>query len=401
MTGGPHRELPLTGVRILDCSRVLAGPIAAMHLADLGADVVKLEPPAGDETRTWGPPFWSDEADGLSAYFSAVNRNKRAVVVDLKSTDGVEVFDKLVHRSDVLIHNFRPDTAKRLSLDAERLADVHPHLIVAAVTGFPGDQSQRARPAYDLLAQAISGLMAITGEADGPPTKVGVALLDLIAGLELSLAILAEYHAKHRFGGNRFAQLEVSLVEVGVWSLLNVLSNYLASGQEADRHGNAHPNIAPYQTFEVADGHVVIAVGNDAQFQRLLDALGLEDRDGAFSSNPKRLARREELDEWLGSAVRTRQRDGLVAALLSSDIPAGAVLSVGEAVRSMEAAHANAWVQEIGGVKLAPSPIHLADGRLPLRLPPPKLGEHTDEVLSEIGFTAAEVARLRDCGAIR
>lgn len=371
-----------------------------MHLADLGADVVKLEPPAGDETRTWGPPFWSDEADGLSAYFSAVNRNKRAVVVDLKSADGVAVFDQLARGSDVLIHNFRPDTARRLSLDPERLADVHPHLIVAAVTGFPGDQSQRARPAYDLLAQAISGLMAITGEAHGPPTKVGVALLDLIAGLELALAILAEYHANHRTRGGRSGQLEVSLVEVGVWSLLNVLSNYLASGQEADRHGNAHPNIAPYQTFEVADGHVVVAVGNDAQFQRLLDTLGLDDSDGAFSSNPKRLARREELNEWLGSAVRTRRRDELVNALLKSDIPAGAVLSVGEAVRSMETAHDDSWVQEIDGVKLAPSPIHLAHGRLPLRRGPPKLGEHTDEVLSEIGYTSADLARLRDCGAI-
>lgn len=200
---------------------------------------------------------------------------------------------------------------------------------------------------------------------------------------------------------SQYATVEVSLVEVGVWSLLNVLANYLASGQEADRHGNAHPNIVPYQTFEVADGHVVIAVGNDGQFQRLLETLRLEDSNGAFSSNPKRLARRDKLNAWLGSAIRARHRDELVTALLEADVPAGPVLSVGEAVESMEAAHDGLWVQNIDGVKVAPSPIHLAEGRLPLRRPPPRLGEHTEEVLSEAGFSAAERARLRDGGAIK
>jgi len=381
MTAGD--QLPLAGIRVLDCSRVLAGPFATMLLADLGADVIKVEPPTGDDTRAWGPPFWGPREDGLSAYYSSVNRNKRSVVLDLKTDAGRAALDQLASGSDLLIHNYRPGTATGLGLDAGRLAAVHPELITAVVAGFAGDDEQeRNRPAYDLLAQAVSGLMSVTGDEDGQPHKVGVAVLDLIAGLEVAIGALAALLGR-RVDAAR--HVEVSLVEAGLTSLVNVLANYLATGVEPRRYGNAHPNIAPYQAFPAADGHVIIAVGNDAQFARLIGVLGLADGDGRFSTNADRVLRRSELTEWVGSAISGRRRDDLVDVLLAADVPAGPVLTIGESVAAMEHAHHGSWVEDVNGMRLAPSPFRL-DGRRPsIRRPPPHLGEHTDEILGEIG----------------
>lgn len=390
--------LPLIGVRVLDCSRVLAGPFATMLLADLGADVIKLEPPNGDETRTWGPPFWGDPQDGRSAYFAAINRNKRGIVVDLKTAAGRDVLDRLAERSDLLVHNFRPATAERLGLDGERLALRHPRLIVAVVGGFPGDERARDVPAYDLLAQAVSGLMSVTGEPDGEPMKVGVALLDLIAGQNLAIGALAVLLARPDRG---VRSVETRLIEVGVTSLLNVLANYVASGVEQQRHGNAHPNIAPYQSFRTLDGHVVVAVGNDAQFGRLLETLGLQDADQRFATNPDRLAQRAALTEWLAAAIARRSRDEIVAALVAADVPAAPVLSVGEAVGAMQEAHDGAWLQELDGIRLAPDPILVDGQRAPLRIAPPRLGEQTTEVLGELGFDDAQIAELYRSEVVR
>ncbi|HEX7196232.1 MAG TPA: CoA transferase [Candidatus Limnocylindria bacterium] len=365
--------LPLEGIRVVDASRVLAGPFATMLLADLGADVVKVEPPDGDETRTWGPPWWGDPADRRSAYFASVNRNKRSVVLDLRTDGGRASLGRLLDTADLLVHNYRPVTASRLGLEAEALRARHPDLIVATVGGFPGANADR--PAYDLLAQAVSGLMSITGERDGPPMKVGVALLDLLAGLECAVGALAALVGRGRTSG-----VHVSLVEVGVTSLINVLGNHLASGEEADRHGNAHPNIAPYEAFQARDGHLVVAVGNDAQFGRLLRVLGIADDAGRFATNPMRVARRSELATWLGGAVRTWPRAELVRALTDADVPAGPVNTVAEALTSM-GPH---WTTSIDGIALAPSPIHV-DGSPPSpRLPPPLLGEHTRSLLGEM-----------------
>jgi crotonobetainyl-CoA:carnitine CoA-transferase CaiB-like acyl-CoA transferase len=392
------RPLPLDGIRVLECSRVLAGPFATMLLADLGADVVKLEPPAGDETRTWGPPFWGDPADGRSAYFAAVNRNKRGIVADLKTTDGRDILDRLAERSDLLVHNFRPATAVRLGLDRERLKVRHPHLIVSLIGGFPGNERARDLPAYDLLAQAMSGLMSVTGERDGEPMKVGVALLDLIAGQNLAIGALAALLARPRHVAR---SVETQLIEVGVTSLVNVLANYVASGTEQERHGNAHPNIAPYQSFRALDGHVVVAVGNDAQFARLLETLGLAAGDQRFATNPGRLAHRAELTEWLGAAIAKRPRDEVVTALVAADVPAGPVLSVGEAVGTMQLAHDGAWLQELDGLRLAPNPILVDGERTPLRIAPPRLGEQTTEVLRELGFDSSAIAELYRGGVVR
>ena len=365
--------LPLDGIRVIDVSRVLAGPFATMLLADLGADVVKIEPPAGDETREWGPPWWGDPADRRSAYFASVNRNKRSVVLDLRTDAGRADLDRLLASADLLVHNYRPATAARRGLETDALRARHPDLVVAHVGGFPGADADR--PAYDLLAQAVSGLMAVTGDPDGPPMKVGVALLDLIAGLECAVGALAALVGRGRVGS-----VEVSLVEAGVTSLVNVLGNHLASGEEPARHGNAHANIVPYQAFRAADGDLVVAVGNDAQFGRLLDVLGLADTDGRFATNPQRLALRDELVAWLGDAIGHRGRDELVAALGAADVPAGPVNRVRQALGAM----GDGWIDELDGIRTAPDPIRVDGARLPLRLPPPRLGEHTASVLAEL-----------------
>ncbi len=365
--------LPLEGIRVVDVSRVLAGPFATMLLGDLGADVVKVEPPEGDETRAWGPPWWGDPADRRSAYFCSVNRNKRGIVLDLRTDAGRATLDRLLAGADLLVHNYRPATAGRLGLDADALEARHPRLIVASVGGFPGADADR--PAYDLLAQAVSGLMSVTGEPDGPPMKVGVALLDLIAGLEMAVGALAALVGRGSVARRR---VQVGLVEAGVTALINVLGNELAGSPPA-RHGNAHPSIVPYQSFRARDGHLVVAVGNDAQFRRLLAVLGLTD-DGRFATNPKRIEHRDELTSLLAGAIGEWDRAALVDALVAADVAAGPVNSLAEAVAMM----GPGWVDVIDGVRLPPSPIRFGDAAAGARRAPPLLGEHTAEVLADL-----------------
>ena len=391
-------DLPLSGVRVLDCSRVLAGPFATMLLADLGADVIKLEPPDGDESRGWGPPWWGDAGDLRSAYFAAVNRNKRSVVVDLHTPQGREILDRLATRSDLLVHNARPSQVARLGLDPEHMEERHPHLVVASVGGFPGGRLETSRPAYDLLAQAMSGLMAVTGDPNGPPTKVGVALLDLLAGLELAIGALAALLGRGRFASET-RRVEVSLVEAGVAGLINVLGNHLASGEEPHRWGSEHPNIVPYQVFAARDGYLAVAVGNDAQFARLLRVLRLAS-EKRFKTNADRVAHRAELVAWVGEAMAAQGRDDLLAAMRQEDIPSGPVNTVSEALAAMESAHGGRWLQVAEGIRLAPDPIRIDGERLPLSEPPPRLGEQTDEVLLEAGLSREEIAELRDRGVV-
>jgi len=370
------QQLPLDGIRVIDASRVLAGPFATMLLADLGADVIKIEPPEGDETRTWGPPWWGDPADRRSAYFASVNRNKRSVVLDLRTDAGRSTMDRLLATADLLVHNYRPATAARLGLENDALRARHHRLVVAYIGGFPGADAER--PAYDLLAQAVSGLMSVTGEPDGSPMKVGVALLDLLAGLECAVGALAAL-----VGRGKARSVEVSLIEASVGSLVNVLGNHLASGVDPVRHGNAHPNIVPYQTFAAGDGDLVIAVGNDGQFSRMLAVLGLPD-DGRYATNPLRLAHRDEVIPWLTSAIEGRGRDELVAALVAADVPAGPVNRVSEALASMESAYDEPWADELDGVRMASGPIRIDGNRPRARLAPPRLGAHTAAVLAEL-----------------
>lgn len=390
--------LPLAGIRVLDCSRVYAGPIASMLLGDLGAEIWKVEPPNGDETRGWGPPYWGDPADGRSAYFTSINRNKRSLVINLKADAGRALFDRLAAQCDLLLHNYQPSVAAKLGLGADRLRSEHPHLVVSTVGGFPGTGDAAERPAYDLVAQAMSGLMSVTGEPDGGPMKVGVALLDLSAGLLAAIGALAGLLARER-GHEGAVHASVSLIESGVTSLTNVLGHYLATGEEPARWGTGHPDIVPYQDFGAADGHLVVAVGNDLQFTRLMEVLGL-DPDPRFGSNPERLALRDELIPLLAGRIAAWGRDALVSALAAADVPAGPVNSVSGALAAMEAAFDGDWTQSTGGIRVAPNPIHVDGKRLPLRAAPPRLGEQTDEILLEAGLSPAEIAALRAQGVV-
>lgn len=391
-------SLPLEGIRVLDCSRVYAGPIASMLLGDLGANIWKLEPPGGDETRGWGPPFWGDPVDRRSAYFASVNRNKRSLVVNLKTDAGRALLDRLAAQCDILLHNYQPSVATELGLDPARLRTAHPHLVVSTIGGFPGDGDAAERPAYDLVAQAVSGVMSVTGDPYGGPMKVGVALLDLTAGLQAAIGALAGLVARDR-GRTSSLHASVSLIEAGVASLTNVLGHHLATGEEPRRWGTGHPDIVPYQVFAARDGHLVIAVGNDAQFDRLLGVLDLEP-DRRFESNEGRLAARDELVAMIAVRIGDWGRDDLVTALAVADVPAGPVNSVSEALAAMEAAHDGAWTQALDGMRLAPPAIRIDGRRLPVRTAPPRFSGHTDEILREAGLEAGEIAELFAAGVI-
>src|SRR5215208_6623804 len=268
MTGQRRIMQPLNRIHVLDLSRVLAGPYCTMVLGDLGADVIKVESPEGDETRGWGPPFVEEE----SAYFLCVNRNKRSIVVDFKTDDGLKTINELVKRSDVLVENFRPGTLARFSLDVDTISNINPKLIYCSITGFGQTGPLRDRPGYDFMIQAMGGLMSFTGETDGEPMKVGVAVADLFAGQNAVIAILAALQAQTQTG--RGQHLDISLFDSQVGMLANVASNYLVSGNLPKRYGNAHANIVPYQSFQASDAWFVIAVGNDKQFARLCEMIG-------------------------------------------------------------------------------------------------------------------------------
>lgn len=375
---------PLEGVTVLDLSRVLAGPYATQLLGDMGAEVWKVERPGvGDETRGWGPPF----VGGESAYFLSVNRNKKSAALDFGDAAHRAALLAAARRADIVVENFLPGDLARHGLDAASLRAAQPDLVVCSITGFGQDGPYASLPGYDAVLQGFTGLMAVTGPADGPPCKVGVAVVDVLTGAHAAAAILGAYAGRLRGRGG--AHLDVALFEVGVASLVNVTQAALATGQPARRHGNAHPQIVPYQTFEAADGALVVAVGNDAQWNRLCGAIGRPELagDARFTRNAGRVEHRADLVAELAARFLEAPCDTWLEKLGAARVPAGPVREVHEVVADPALA-ARGMIHRgggPGGTDLLGAPFTAGGRRPPLRLPPPALGAHTGEFLGRFG----------------
>jgi crotonobetainyl-CoA:carnitine CoA-transferase CaiB-like acyl-CoA transferase len=385
---------PLAGIRVLELARILAGPWAGQLLADLGADVIKVErAQAGDDTRGWGPPFvpGKDGSHLGAAYFHATNRGKRSIELDFESEDGCRIVRKLAARSDVLIENFKVGGLAKFGLDYASLAADCPRLIYCSVTGFGQNGPYAARAGYDLMAQGIGGFMDLTGQADGEPTRAGVPISDIFTGVYSVVGILAALTQRERTG--RGCHIDTALVDSTVGVLANQALNYLVSSEVPKRIGNAHPNIVPYQVFPAADGHLIVATGNDRQFQKFCTVLG-EDKlaaDPAYATNKDRLARRSELIGKLSAATARMKRDELLDKLEAVQVPAGPINTLAQVFADpqvkhrgmlLELASAAARGGKIPGVR---SPIMIDGEAMASPLPSPRLGEHTEEILREIG----------------
>jgi crotonobetainyl-CoA:carnitine CoA-transferase CaiB-like acyl-CoA transferase len=411
-TPAPQTPLPLAGVRVLDLSRVLAGPWCTQTLADLGADVIKVERPgAGDDTRGWGPPFLKDR-DGRdtaeAAYYLGTNRNKRSITVDVAKPEGQALIRRLAADCDVFIENFKVGDMARYGLGAEQLCALNPRLVYCSITGFGQTGPYRDRAGYDYAIQGIGGLMSVTGERDdlpgGGPQKVGVAVADLFTGMYATVAILAAL--RHRDLSGEGQVIDMALLDAQVAMLANLGANYLATGVSPRRMGNAHPNIVPYQVFEVADGHLILAVGNDSQFAKFCEVGGCAElaRDPRFAKNADRVRHRDQLIPLLVPILKARPRADWLQALEAAKVPCGPI-------NSLEEVFADPQVRERGmtvrlphphsdALQVVASPIRLSDTPVQYRRPPPLLGEHTDEVLAEFGVGAGERAALREAGVL-
>ena len=395
---------PLEGLKVLDLSRVLAGPWCTQLLADLGADVIKIERPGtGDDTRHWGPPWHGEGDERVAAYFLSANRGKKSAAIDLAHPEGAALVRRLAEQCDVLVENFRVGGLKKYGLDAESLRPANPRLIYASITGFGQDGPYAERAGYDYIIQGMGGLMSVTGQPDGAPgggpMRVGVAVADLFTGLYTCTAILAALHRRDKAGEG--AHIDMALFDTQLAMLANQASNALVSGKDPPRQGNTHPNIVPYQPFAAADQPIIIAVGNDRQFAKLAELCGHGEwaTDGRFATNSSRVAHREAIVGLLAAEVVKRPAAEWLKRLETAGIPAGPINSVTQALTDVQGQH-RAMVRTIAGTPSVASPLRMDGEHAVSELPPPALGEHTDELMTELGIGADDLEVLRAAGAI-
>jgi formyl-CoA transferase/CoA:oxalate CoA-transferase len=396
------RDGALRGVRVLDLTRILSGPFSTMILADLGADVVKIEDTVhGDDTRQWGPPFHGDDA----AYYHSVNRNKRSLAVDLKTEEGRGLVRRLAISADVLVENFRPGTAARLGLGYDELREVNPRLVYGSVSGY-GHTGPMSRDAgYDAIAQAMSGAMSVTGEADGEPVRFGTSAADLAAGMWVTIGILAALVSREQTG--RGQHVDIALLDGLTSWLTYVAQNHFASGETPGRFGSAHPNIVPYQGFSTGDGDLMVAVGNDALWRRFTAVVGLDHLvdDERFATNPARVRNRQELLPLIEQALAARSAAEWTSLLTGAGVPVGPILTVPETVSHPQVL-ARDMVVELphtteGTVRTLGSPLKLSETPATLRHASPTHGQDTADILGAMGLSDAEIDQLRGQGAIR
>jgi succinate---hydroxymethylglutarate CoA-transferase len=388
---------PLAGIRVIDLTRILAGPLCAMMLGDMGADVIKVEPPEkGDDTRSWGPPFVGAEA----AYFLGVNRNKRSLTLNMAVPAGQKILAALIAKADVLIDNFRLGTLAKWGFDETWCEQCAPRLVRCSITGYGSSGPKAALPGYDFVLQAESGLMSVCGEPNGQPTKYGVAIVDVCTGMLAGNAILAALNARARSGKGQ--KVELSLYETSLCMLINVASSYLAAGRDGGRFGNGHPSIVPYTTYRAADAMLAIAVGNEPQFARCAQVLGHPEwaKDARFASNRARVEHRAIIDGLINATLSRDNADAWLTKLKAVGVPCGRINSVAEALDDPHTA-ARDMIETvehptIGTLKMLGIPFKFSDTACSVRRPPPTLGQHTDEILSgELGLDANAIAQMR------
>jgi crotonobetainyl-CoA:carnitine CoA-transferase CaiB-like acyl-CoA transferase len=378
---------PLEGLKVIELARILAGPWAGQTLADLGADVIKVESPEGDDTRTWGPPFIEDGGEKSAAYFHACNRGKRSIVADFRTPEGVELVRALIRDADVVIENFKVGGLAKYGLDYESLKAINPRLVYCSITGFGQTGPYRERAGYDFLIQGMAGIMDLTGDPAGEPQKIGVAFSDIFTGLYSVIAIQAALAQRTRTGLGQ--HIDMALLDTSVGVLANQAMNFLATGTPPRRLGNAHPNIAPYQTFAVADGHLILAVGNDGQFSRFATVIGRPElaTDARFLTNSSRVANRVALTELIAGELANWQRDALLAKLEVAHVPAGPINTL-EDVFADPQVLARGMQLDLDGVPGVRTPITMSGAELSIDKRSPRLGEHGDEIRAEIAARA-------------
>ena len=391
----------LEGIQVLDLSRHLAGPYCSMMLGDMGADVIKVERAGvGDETRTWGPPFLGGE----SAYYLSTNRNKRSLTINLKDERGVKIVNTLAAKSDILVENLRGGRLEEIGMGYNALKAQNPGLVYCSISGFGHTGPDRDLPGYDFMIQARGGFMSITGEPDGPPTKVGVAIVDIATGMFSCSAILGALYAREKSGEGQ--HLDMALLDSQIALLANMGSSALCSGEVPGRWGNQHPNVVPYQAFEASDGYLALTIGNDGQWERFCKAVENPQwiTDERFVNNPKRIEYREELIPLLDEVFLQKSVDEWLSLCAEADVPAGPVNTLDKVFQDPQALH-RGMLEELphptaGTVKLAGTPLKFSDTPAEVRTAPPVLGEHTDEILGELGYSGEEIGRLREDGVI-